>query len=201
MSNEKEYPLIKNLDLINKTKFKTDSEMMDSIISVLNDEVTSRNIEKKDTIVPDNLFRAKLYRWDVARAVFNNKKILDLINTLETKDTVNHSYFLCKEFGSVFYQSTTLLFFNFYNDESGNNLPAKKTNQIIKDIFGENFKILEKSFEDFIIPHFSRMINAPDYLDSIEKSSFKKRQISHYQKTYKNAFFFKHIKKSIKDNT
>lgn len=201
MSFEKEYPLIQNLDLIKKTKNKTDIECLDAIISVLDAEVVSRNIENKDKIVPDNMFRATLYRWDVARAVFNNKKMLDIINTLETKDTVNHSYFLCKDFGAVFYKSTTLLFFNFYSDQSGNCLPAKTTNQIIKDIFGEHFTNLEKSFEDFIIPHVSRMINAPDHLDSIEKSSFKKRQISHYQKTYENAFFFEYIQKAIKDNT
>lgn len=201
MSFEKEYPLIQNLDLIKKTQNKTDIEYLDAIISVLDAEVVSRNIENKDKTVPDNMFRAKLYRWDVARAVFNNKKILDLINTLETKNIVNYSYFLCKEFGSVFYQSTTLLFFNFYSDQSGNGLPAKTTNEIIKDIFGEHFTILEKSFEDFIIPHVSRMINAPDHFDSIEKSSFKKREISHYQKTYENAFFFEYIQKSIKANT
>lgn len=201
MSFEKEYPLVKNLELIKKTKFKADIERLDAIISVLDAEVISRNIETKDTIVPAKMSRATLYRWDVARAVFNNKKILDLINTLETKNIVNYSYFLCKELGSVFYKSTTLLFFNFYSNQSGNGLPAKTTNEIIKDIFGEHFTILEKSFEDFIIPHVSKMINPPDHFDSVEKSSFKKRQISHYQKNYENAFFFEYIQKSIKAKT
>jgi hypothetical protein len=42
------------------------------------------------------------------------------------------------------------------------------------------------------------MLIAPENFSGIDQNEFKKTQINHYQKTYKDAFFFNCIEEEIK---
>lgn len=93
MVSQTEYPLIANLEKLNKDK----EFSIEKLISILNEELNSTANNEIDDGIPTKIYMPTKYRWDVALAVIKSKskskKKQKLINIAATKAIVEYSYY------------------------------------------------------------------------------------------------------------
>jgi hypothetical protein len=202
MTNQKEYPLIENLEAVKRKKFATVEDRLTSIIAVLDEEVLSRGIEHNpDRTVPEDMVRQSKFRWDVAGCVFTGKKMLNAMQKQEVTNIVTKNYLLCVHQPEVFYDMAAMMFYNFYNKDSGSGLTADENNEIIRNIFGNDFDKLQEAFDEWLVEHIEKMLIPHPTWTSIDPVKHLASQSKYYQESYKGAFFMSSIEKAIQNVT
>lgn len=202
MTTQEKYPLIENLEAIKRKKFATVEDRLASIIAVLDEEVLSRGIvHNPDTTVPAEMERQSKFRWDVASCIFTGKKMLNIMQKQEVTNTVTQNYLLCVHQPEIFYHMAAIMFYNFYAKDSGSGLTAVENNEIIKNIFGDDFDKLQEAFDQWLVRHVEKMLVPHPTWTSIDPVKHLASQSKHYQETYKGAFFMQSIEKAIQNVT
>lgn len=202
MTSEKKYPLLDNLEKVKNKPFKTLEEQLYAIVNVLDEEALTRwKDDNSETVVPVELRRQSLFRWDVAGSVFGDTNVIHLIRKKQASDMVTKSHLLCVTLGEVFYDLAASLFYQFYGQDTGNGLTACENNEIITTIFGEQFNQLDKAFEDWLVGHVANMLIAHPDWNNVDLVAYTNSQIDHYRNTYEGAFFMPHIEKAIQNIT
>lgn len=200
--SETNYPLVRNLEALEKKSFSKPEHRLHAIIQILEDEAQSRwKDDSSESVIPVELRRQSTYRWDVAQCVFNDPVMLKMLQIQETVNTVTKNHLLCVSLDAVFYEMAGTLFYNFYKKDSGNGLTAEENNEIIKSIFGTEFDKLMESFDVWFVDHVTKMILPfPAWVD-VEPVSYVEGQIQYYRTTYEGAFFMPYIEKAIQNVT
>lgn len=202
MTTQKEYPLIENLEAVKRKKFATVEDRLTSIIAVLDEEVLSRGIEHNpERTVPEDMARQSKFRWDVAGCVFTGKKMLTAMQKQEVTNIVTKNYLLCVHQPEVFYDMAAMMFYNFYAKDSGSGLTADENNEIIKNIFGDDFDKLKEAFDEWLVNHIENMLVPHPTWTNINPVKYLASQSKYYQETYKGAFFMSSIEKAIQNVT
>lgn len=202
MTTQEKYPLIENLEAVKRKKFATVEDRLTSIIAVLDEEVLSRGIEHNtERTVPEDMARQSKFRWDVAGCVFTGKKMLNAMQKQEVTNIVTQNYLLCVHQPEVFYDMAAMMFYNFYNKNSGSGLTADENNEIIKNIFGDDFDKLQVAFDEWLVGHIEHMLVPHPTWTSIDPVKHLASQSKYYQESYKGAFFMPSIEKAIQNVT
>jgi len=202
MTTQKEYPLIDNLEAVKRKKFATVEDRLTSIIAVLDEEVISRGLEySPERTVPEDMARQSNFRWDVAGCVFTGKKMLNAMQKQKVTNIVTKNYLLCVKHPEIFYDSAAMMFYNFYNKDSGSGLSADENNEIIKNIFGDDFDKLQVAFDEWLVEHIEKMIIPHPEWINVDPVKHIAIQIKYYQETYKGAFFMPSVEKAIQNVT
>lgn len=202
MTTEKEYPLIENLERVKCKKFATSKQRLHAIITVLDEEASSRWVERdSDSIVPIEMRRQSTYRWDVAGCVFMDDDILHMMRVKELTNKVTKSHLLCVSLPDVFYDMAVNLFYLFYEKESGNQLSAEENNEVIKTIFGKEFPRLDQAFHEWLVEHVPTMLVPHPAWGDVDPVKYLEQQTQYYRTTYKGAFFMPHIEEAIQNVT
>jgi hypothetical protein len=202
MTTETEYPLIENLELVKRKKFETPEQRLHAIITVLDEEASSRWVERdSDEAVPVEMRRQSNYRWDVASCVFKDDDILHMMRVKELTNTVTQSHLLCVSLPEIFYDMAANLLYLSYAKDSGSQLTAEENNEIIKTIFGEQFSRLDQAFHEWLIEHVPKMLVVHPAWTNTDPVKYTASQVQHYRTTYEGSFFMPHIEEAIQNVT
>lgn len=202
MTTSNEYPLIENLDRVKCKKFKTPEQRLHAIITVLDEEASSRWVERDSSAtVPIEMRRQSTYRWDVAGSVFNDDDILHMMRVKKLTNTVTQSHLMCVSLSEVFYDMAANLLYLSYAKDSGSQLTAEENNEIIKTIFGEQFSRLDQAFHEWVIEHVPKMLVPHPAWGDVDPVKYLEQQTQHYRTTYEGAFFMTHIEEAIQNVT
>lgn len=195
-----EYPLISQLEAVEKKTFSNPDHKLHAIIQILEEEAQSRwKDDSSNSSLPVEIRRQSTYRWDVARCVFEDPVIFKMLQKQETINTVTKNHLLCVSLDEIFYEMAGTLFYHFYKKESGNGLTAEENNEIIKSIFCDEFDKLMESFDGWFVDHVTKMILPfPEWVD-VEPVSYVEGQIKYYRTTYEGAFFMPYVEKAIQN--
>ena len=188
MTIVQEYPLVENLEAIKRDSNKNSDEKIQSILSVLKEEVNSLNKDEKIHL-----------RWDVALSVFNNEELNKAIRFEQLRITVQDCLIDCIAMNHpVMYKQTAMLFYGFYSKEAGNSLSNEDNNKVIVSVFSDKIKELDEGFKTFLVPHIFNMLNFKrTSMNAEEQEQWAKSLINKYRKDYEGSLFIKHVEEAI----
>jgi len=198
--NTTEYPLISNLEAIEKRLFSNPEHQLHAVIQILDEEAQLRWVDRdEDSVIPVELRRQSTYRWDVANRVFKDSIMLNMMRKQEAINTVTKNHLLCVTLDEVFYEMAGTLFSHFYKKDSGNGLTAEENNEIIKNIFGAEFDKLLESYDWWFVDHVTKMIYPSPEWPDVDPVGYINSQINYYRTTYEGAFFMPYVEKAIQN--
>lgn len=190
MTIVQEYPLVENLEAIKRDSNKNSDEKIQSILSVLKEEVNSLNKDEKIHL-----------RWDVALSVFNNVDVNKAIRLEQLRITVQDCLSDCIAMNHpVMYHQTAMFFYGLYSKEVCNGLSNEDNNNVIISVFTDKIKELDEGFKAFLVPHIFKMLNFKrTSMNKEEQEQWAKSLINKYRKDYDGSLFIQHVEEAISE--